>query len=109
MISRHSKIISNLIHDINQITAVRQCSDRRSLDRVACIHQCHIGRLHLHLPLVKSQSGVTDIIINTAMHIIGVENYNILRRDCPFIPAAPGAYLGSCRCQRGSCDKGAGR
>ena len=78
MVSGNCKIIPDLIHDVDQITAFRQRADRRSLNRISGIRQNHIRSLRLHLFLVESKTCVTDVVIHTTVDIVRVQNNDVL-------------------------------
>lgn len=53
-------------------------ADGRSLNGIPSVHQSHIGRLLLHLLFVERQPGITDVVVHPAVHIIGIQNHNVM-------------------------------
>ena len=78
MVSGNGEIISHFIHNFNDIPAVRDCADGRSLNGIPRVHQGHIGRLLLHLLFVERKPGITDVVVHPAVHIIGIQNHNVM-------------------------------
>ena len=76
MVSWNCKIVTCLIHKLDNSSAFCQGAYGSALNSVSCIYQGYIGRQCQHLLFVCSQSLKSQIILNPAMSIIGVNNHN---------------------------------
>ena len=72
MVAEGGKIIADLIHDIDQIGACGQCADRLALNSVAAINECDIVVCFLHLGLVCRDTGITKIVVDAAVCVVGM-------------------------------------
>ena len=93
MVAGYGKVVANLVHNVYQESAVRKRADGASLNGVAGIHQCNIlfAVLSLHFSLVGCNAGIADGIVDGAVHIVGVQNY-----DFVIVRAGRRCFLGAC-------------
>ena len=78
MITGNRKIIPGCVHDLYDGLPSGQFADRRSLDRVAGIHQRHGIALFLQIFFVLGYFIDPQIVGNTAVNIIGVQDDDLL-------------------------------
>ena len=78
MIAGNDEIKPNRIHDFNNGFAVRKRTDRSALDRVAGIHQRHGMSLLLQIFFVLGYFINPQIVGNTAVNIISVQDDDLL-------------------------------
>ena len=86
-----SRIISHSIHYPRNIRALGNRTYRRTLDSVTCVNEQDIFVFLLH----QCKSVIADIVINTAVNIVSIENDNIITLTSVF-----GIYGNLQRCQR---------
>ena len=81
MISGYGYVIPELVHDVHQKCAVAQSTDGASLNGVSGIHQRDAVRavLGFHFRLIGGKTRIADGIVNSAVHVIGVQNDDRLR------------------------------
>ena len=73
MIPRNYKIIACGVHDFNNGFTVRKFADRSALNGVARIHQRNGNSFLLKILFILRHLVDAQVIINTAMDIIGVQ------------------------------------
>ena len=76
MVAEGSKIIADFIHNIDQIFTLGQRADDVALHGVAAINERNVVIRGLHLLFVSSQTGIADVVVNGAVHVVGVQKHN---------------------------------
>ena len=78
VVAEGSKIIADFIHNIDQIFTLGQRADDVALHGVAAINERNVVIRGLHLLFVSSQTGIADVVVNGAVHVVGVQNHNVV-------------------------------
>ena len=78
MVAGNAEVIAQIIHNIDNCQTTGQLADRCALNSIACIHQRHVRRSCQGILFNLRQTGKADIIINTAMDIISMQNNNVV-------------------------------
>ena len=78
MVTGNAEVIAQIIHNIDNCQTAGQLADRCALNSIACIHQRYVRRSCQGILFNLRQTGKTDIIINTAMDIISMQNNNVM-------------------------------
>ena len=78
MVTGNAEVITQIIHNIDNCQTTGQLADRCALNSIACIHQRYVRRSCQSILFNLRQTGKTDIIINTAMDIISMQNNNVM-------------------------------
>ena len=78
VVAEGSKIIAYFVHDVDQIFALGQRADDVALHGVAAINERNVVIRGLHLLFVSSQTGIADVVVNGAVHVVGVQNHNVV-------------------------------
>ena len=82
MVTGNAEVIAQIIHNIDNSQATGQLADRCTLNSIACIHQRYVRRSCQSILFNLRQAVKADIIINTAMYIVSVQNNNVMLQ-CP--------------------------
>ena len=80
MVSGYDKVVIQGVHDFEQIPALRNCAYVFALRPVPNINKSHVRSELLHLLHIERESGIADIMVNTAMDIVSVKNHNVIIR-----------------------------
>ena len=78
MVAEGSKVIADFVHDVDQIFTLGQRADDVALHGVAAINERNVVIRGLHLLFVSSQTGIADVVVNGAVHVVGVQNHNVV-------------------------------
>ena len=71
------KIVVGTVHDANERRAAREAAERLSLHRIARIDEDDLWILLLQVVLVLRDSSDMDVLCDTAMHVVRVQNDSI--------------------------------
>ena len=78
MVAEGSEVIAELVHDIDQIFALGQRADDVALHGVAAVDERDVVVRRLHLLLIRGKTGVADVVIDGAVHVVGVQDHNVV-------------------------------
>ena len=78
MVTGNAEVIAKIIHNVDNCQTTGQLTNRCALNSIACIHQRHVRRSCQGILFNLRQTGKADIIINTAMDIISMQNNNVV-------------------------------
>ena len=78
MVAEGSEVIAELVHDIDQIFALGQRADDVALHGVTAVDERDVVVRRLHLLLIRGKTGVADVVIDGAVHVVGVQDHNVV-------------------------------
>ena len=82
MVAGNAEIIAQIIHDADNSQATGKLTNRCALNGITCINQCYVRRSGQGIAFNLRQAVKADIIINTTMDIISMQNNNVMLQ-CP--------------------------
>ena len=81
MISRNSNVIADSVHDLDDVASLRDRADYSPLRPVSSVNQRNIGSELACLVCAKHKASIAEIVIDSAMDIVGVKNDDVFVRD----------------------------
>ena len=78
MVSRDDDIVTDLVHDVDDIRALGQCPQDAALKRVAVVDERHVVGCLFHLRPVSREAGVTDVVVHGAMDVVCIQDDDVL-------------------------------
>ena len=72
-------VITDLVHDVDEVPAFGKRADRFALDRIAAVHKGNVRRDGFHVRLVGGNARIAHVPVNGTVHVVGVKDHDVPR------------------------------
>ena len=78
MVSEYSDIITDQIHQINNVFSFGKIGSIAALNGISGVCKDDMSMLRLHFALIEHQTVIADMLINAAVNIIRIQNHDVI-------------------------------